>query len=197
MFPALQQLLRFTIDTMTSSIGTSFALVLFSIGMMVSSANAQDSFVPCRRFLHKVECVVVPLATPAEDAWAKQFTRPPSGMAKIYLIRPGTMEPKQKSEIFLDGKWFASLAPMTYLVMEANPGSHTLGYDQQHTSTLKFDVADDQNIYVKEQLYQFFNDKKIVFEILDQQAGQADVLKSTLISAAVPAETALNPTPNP
>lgn len=169
---------------MTSSIDTSFAFVLLSLALTVSSASAEDSFVPCRRFLHQIECVAVPLATPADDVQAKRFEVPSNGLAKIYLVRPGTMEPKQKSEIFLDGKWFASLAPMTYLVMETSAGLHTIGSDLHQSSALRVDVASDKNTYVKEQLYQFFNSEKIFFEIVDQQTGEADVLKSRLINTA-------------
>lgn len=166
---------------MTFSIGTSFVFALLSLCLTVSSASAQDSFVPCRRFLHQIECIAVPLATPAEDVQAKQFGVPPNGLARIYLIRSGTMEPKQKSEIFLDGKWFANLAPMTYLVMETSAGLHTIGSDLQQTSALRVNAASDKNTYVKERLYQFFNSEKILFEIVDQQTGEADVLKSSLI----------------
>src|SRR5437016_6313028 len=85
-------------------------------------ARAQDAVVPCRRFGRQIDCVAVPLAMPAEDAQAKQFGAPASTMSKIYLARPSTMGPKQKSDIFLDGKWIGSLAPMTYLVIETSPG---------------------------------------------------------------------------
>ena len=167
---------------MTYSTRILFIYILLALGMTISSANAQDALVPCRRFLHQIECVTVPLATSGEDADAKQFVAPTNGLGKIYLIRPGTMEPKQKTEIFLDGKWIANLAPMTYLVMEASSGTHTVSSNLQAASSLSLDVTGDKNTYVKEQLYQFFNSEKIVFEIVDQHTGQADVLKSALIS---------------
>ena len=175
-------LLALRSDSMTSSTRTVFTFTLLALGMTISFANAQDAFVPCRRFLHQIECVTVPLATSGDDADAKQFVAPSNGLGKIYLIRPGTMEPKQKTEIFLDGKWVANLAPMTYLVMETNAGMHTIGSNRQAASSLSLNVAGDKDTYVKEQLYQLFNSEKIVFEIVDQHAGQADVLNSKLIS---------------
>ncbi|MGS0742341.1 hypothetical protein ACVBEF_10975 [Glaciimonas sp. GG7] len=175
---------------MTSSLRRIFSCVLLTLtATTLFSASAQDALVPCRRFLHQIECVAVPLATPVDDAQAKQFDAPLHPTAKVYLSRPGTMAPKQKSDIFLDGKWIGSLAPMTYLVIETAPGTHILGASGQANanSALTMTLEVDKNTYVQEQLYQLFNTEKITFKVVDTQTGQADVLKSRLISKLISA----------
>lgn len=164
-------------------------------------AQAQDAVVPCRRFWRQTECVAVPLAMPAEDAQAKQFGSPSSAMSKIYLTRPGTMAPKQKSDIFVDGKWIGSLAPMTYLVIETSPGAHVIAahmrqeQQEQQDFSMSLNVAGEKNTYIQEQLHQLFNTEKIVFEIVDQKTGQTDVLKSRLIKTATNASSGRPPSP--
>lgn len=137
---------------------------------------------PCRRFLHHMECVTVPLASQTEDAHAKQFDAPTDGAARIYLIRPGTMAPKQKTEIFFDGKLAGILAPMTYLMIDTHVGAHTVGFNLQPASWTSLNVKGDQNTYIQEQISQFFSAEKIAFVVLDTRSGQSDVLKSSLIS---------------
>ncbi|WP_161539911.1 DUF2846 domain-containing protein [Glaciimonas sp. PCH181] len=178
-----------------------FSLALLLVGITVLfPAKAQDARVPCQRFWHQIACVSVPLATPADDAQAKQFDAPSDAVAKIYLARSGTMAPLQKSDIFLDGKWIGTLAPLTYLVIETNPGTHTVNASDpkngKHDS-FSMQVEGYKNTYLQEQLYQLFNAEKITFKIVDQQTGQAAVLASKLISPATQPAASIDRPPSP
>jgi hypothetical protein len=152
------------------------------VGLMVSACAAppvQEGFVPCRRLGRMSECITVPLADPSADREAKQFIVPPDGKARVYLVRPYTQEPRRRTDVFLDGKCVAELAPLTYVVLDVLPGKHRLKvktYDD--TATLDIDVNENNIYYVQHQFDLLFNTISARLKVVQEGDAQPRILAS-------------------
>lgn len=73
-----------------------------------------------------VACASAPLAPPKQDQLGKQFIAPPDGLARVYVVRPGSMGGKELVQVHLDGRLKASLATKTYAAFDVEPGPHTI-----------------------------------------------------------------------
>lgn len=152
------------------------------VGLMVSACAAppvQEGFVPCRRLGRMSECITVPLADQSADREAKQFIAPSNGKARLYLVRPYTQEPRRRTEVFLDGKRVAVLAPLTYVVLDVSPGKHRLkvqAYDE--TATLDIDVDENNIYYVQHQFDLLFNTISARLKVVQEGDAQPRILAS-------------------
>lgn len=159
------------------------ALLLMSLTVCVTiQAQAQDTFVPCRRFMRQVECIAVPLADAAADAAAKQFAAPGGNTARIYLARPGNTDPKQKSDVYLDGKRIGTLAPQTYMVIDTTAGEHRIAADNRAEGAISVTVTPQETVYVQQRSTLWFNTQTIVFKTVDAHNGQTGVAASHLVA---------------
>lgn len=158
------------------------ALILTSL-TACATAQAQDTFVPCRRFMRQVECIAVPLADAAADAAAKQFAAPGGDTARIYLARPGNTDPKQKSDVYLDGKRIGTLAPQTYMVIDTTAGEHRIAADSRAEGAITVAVTPQETVYVQQRSTLWFNTQTIVFKTVDPRSGQTGVAASHLVAA--------------
>jgi hypothetical protein len=139
----------------------------------------QEGFVSCRRLGRMSQCITVPLADPSADREAKQFIAPSNGRARLYLVRPYTQEPRQRTDVFLDGKRVAELAPLTYVVLDVLPGKHRLkvqAYDE--TATLDIDVNVSNIYFVQHQFDLLFNTISARLKVVQEGDAQARILAS-------------------
>jgi hypothetical protein len=96
-------------------------------------------------------CASVSLAPDELDARAKLFSLPPQ-KANIYVTRqfaPGSVHLYQ---VFLDGKLAGSIAPITYLMFEVEPGNHQVvvtGQESQHAVTVAVTAGESQFLDVE------------------------------------------------
>jgi hypothetical protein len=154
--------------------------ILLLLGCAALNAQAEDSFERCARLGHWRKCVTVPLASAEEDAAAKEFQPPRAGKAKIYIARPRTIEPKIKSAVFFDGEPVASLAPMTYIVIETDPGMHYVKVHTEQDFEIALDLAPGKIYYLEHRLSLFFNTVSGALKAVDEGEGKSQVLKSKL-----------------
>lgn len=152
------------------------------VGLMVSACAAppvQEGFVPCRRLGRMSQCITVPLANLSVDKESKQFIAPSNGRARLYLVRPYTQEPRRRTDVFLDGKRVAELAPLTYVVLDVLPGKHQLkvqAYDE--TATLDLDVNENNIYYVQHQFDLLFNTISARLKVVQEGDVQPRILAS-------------------
>jgi hypothetical protein len=165
-----------------SSLPQKLALFLLS-SCIALPMLAEESFTRCSRLGRWRECSTVPLASAEQDAAAKQFLPPPADESKIYIVRPTTIDPKKTSTIFLDGERIASLAPMTYLVVETSPGMHHIKAHTDHDFEVAVDLAPGKTYYVRHRLGLLFNTMAGALKVIDEKEGQAEVAKSKLARA--------------
>jgi hypothetical protein len=161
--------------------------LLFLLGCAALNALANESFVPCSRLGRWRECITVPLASADQDAAAKEFRPPPSDRSKIYIVRSNTIEPKTRSAIFLDDEPVTSLAPMTYIVLEASPGMHRLKARTDHDFEITIDLAPGKTYYVQHHLSLLFNTMTGALKVIDEKEGHSQVVKSKLAKTGMDA----------
>ena len=140
------------------------------------SAHSEDVFVPCSHLGRLKQCITVSLSDPSKDVAAKKFQPSMDGKGKIYVVRPYTNQPREKSDIFLDGKLAAEMAPSTYVVLDAEPGEHRVRVHTDDDSEVVLNVLPGHIYYVKYQLDLLFNTISGKLAILDEREGQTQIL---------------------
>jgi len=97
-------------------------------------------------------CAIVPMADPDADADAKRFV-PTPGSASVYVVRPNQFVGTAcVLQISLDGVLLGEVAPGTYLVSLADPGSHTVAASEPRgwfEGDLEIDAAAGGACFVK------------------------------------------------
>jgi hypothetical protein len=71
-------------------------------------------------------CASVPMASPEQDAAAKQFVAPEGDKVGLYVFRNSNFGTALKKLITLDGSPLGQTAPMTYFYKDIAPGKHNL-----------------------------------------------------------------------
>lgn len=127
------------------------------------------------------ECVTVPFAIREEDDVAKLFQAPASGMAKIYIFRRGTMAAKTKSTIIFDGAPVATLAPMTYTVVDAAPGVHHLRTSWDQDTELELNLEPGKNTFVENTFSLLFFTITSSLKPIDEQLAKAAIASLNLV----------------
>jgi hypothetical protein len=138
-----------------------------------------DRFVLCRPFNHVwKECAAVPLASSMEDREAKSFSTPIDGKAQVYVVRRYVNEYQKLSEIVLNGRPVAALGPQTYVVLNLDPGKHTLVANTDDKSVMQLTVFPGKNYYVKYSLTLWLGTVSGKLVATDEEEGQALVIAS-------------------
>jgi hypothetical protein len=88
----------------------------------------------------------VPMASPAADADAKQFT-PPAGQANVYIARSnGT--PGASFDVSVDGKLLGPIVQGTFYLATVNPGRHEVSVRSMTSySNITLDAAAGRNYF--------------------------------------------------
>lgn len=123
-------------------------------------------------------CASVPMATPAADQQAKQFSVTQDS-AKIYVYRNETLGAALKMPLTLDGKAVGETGPKTYYVFDVAPGSHTLT-SQGDESSLTVDATAGKIYYVWQEVKMGLMSGGSKLQLVDEAKGQAGVNESKL-----------------
>lgn len=138
-----------------------------------------NRFFLCRPFNHVwKECAAVPLASSIEDSRAKAFSTPLNGKAQVYVVRRYLNEHQKTSEIVLNGKPVAALGPETYILLNLDPGQHTLVARTDDRSELQLTVLPGKNYYVKYSLTLWLGTVSGKLAVADEREGQSLVIAS-------------------
>lgn len=131
-------------------------------------------------------CASVPMATPEQDAAAKEFAAPASDKAGLYVFRDSMFGSAIKKLVSLDGNPLFQSATKTYFYKEIAPGKHTL--------TTESEFGDNALEFVAEggKLHFFRNYIKMGvivgganLEAVSEEEGKKGVLESSLAAPLV------------
>lgn len=128
-------------------------------------------------------CASVPMASPQQDAAAKQFTVP-AGQSRIYLYRNETFGGAITIDVTLDGKKMATTAPMTYFVWDVAPGKHTIVSKSENDATLTLDTQAGQPYFVWQEIKLGFLTPRSLLHKVDVTTGKTAVKECKLAKSA-------------
>lgn len=162
--------------------GVNMRFVIATIGIAAllsfTYVQAEEKYFDCKRITRWTDCIAVPLASKEEDKDSKSFSRPANEVARIYIVRPYTHEPKAKSEVYVDGKFIGVLGPLTFLSLELLPGRHTVMVRTGHATVVEVEARSQQNLFLQYQLNQWLGRITGETKVLSDEAGQAKVRKA-------------------
>ncbi len=125
-------------------------------------------------------CASVPMASPERDSAAKTFSVKP-GKANIYVYRNESMGAAIKMELVLDGRLVGSTAAKTYVLLEVNPGKHTLISKAENDSVLSVAAAAGRNYFVWQEVKMGVLVMRSALQLVDEATGKAGVAECKLI----------------
>jgi hypothetical protein len=125
-------------------------------------------------------CASVPMASPEQDTAAKSFAVKP-GKANIYVYRNESMGAAIKMTLVMDGKLVGSSAAKTYLLLEVDPGNHTLISKTENDSTLSVAAAAGRNYFVWQEVKMGAFSARSALQLVDDAKGKAGVAECKLI----------------
>lgn len=151
------------------------ALVAF-----LTSCQSLDPAAPytCGPPARHAQCVTVIMASRGDDALAKQFAPAPHDNARLYIVRPYTIEPTIKTEVAMDGNAVAELAPRTYLMLDIAPGEHRLQMRTNALSNATMRFSAGQTYFIAHDLTLFFTTIVATIKVIDPATGQQLVRSS-------------------
>ncbi|MGC7403023.1 hypothetical protein ACPWR0_04205 [Pandoraea pneumonica] len=164
------------------AVAAAFAVVLTTAGAVSTAQGAE--FVPCRWLGKPSQCVSVPLESADADARAKAFASPPSDVARVYLVRQRTTNPRGVTPVDVGATHAGDLAPMTYLVLDLPPGEHqlTAQADGPFGRSLRFEGG--QTYFAELRLTQWLNTMYGAIEPMPEDDGRRAVAASRLTRAS-------------
>lgn len=124
-------------------------------------------------------CASVPMASPQQDAAAKQFTVPP-GKSRIYLYRNETFGAAVTMTVALDGKVMGRTASKTYFVWDVAPGRHTIDSETENDSKLTLNTVAGKPYFVWQEVKMGLFTPGSKLHLMDRKAGEAGVLECKL-----------------
>ncbi|MEC4718430.1 DUF2846 domain-containing protein [Noviherbaspirillum sp. CPCC 100848] len=156
----------------------SISLVIVSAVLAAcTSAPMKEGFAPCNQQGRTRQCVTVPLALAEEDVAAKRFEALPDKV-RIYLVRPFTVEPIKRSQVFVDQQLVAEMAPLTYVVIDVDPGLHHIGVRTDVDAAISLRTDAGKLYYVQYSLSQLFGNYSGQLKTMDEAPGRSALLKS-------------------
>lgn len=126
-------------------------------------------------------CASVPMATPQQDAAAKQFTVP-TGKSRIYLYRNENFGGAIKMTVSLDGKTMGQTGPKTFFIWDVTPGHHTIESLTENVAKLSLDTQAGQPYFVWQEVKMGMLSAGSVLHLVDRQAGMQGVMECNLAS---------------
>lgn len=125
-------------------------------------------------------CASVPMASPEKDKAAKTFAVKP-GKANIYVYRNEVFGAAIKMRVLLNDKEVGRTASKTYLLMEVDPGKHTLHSDTENASTLVVNTVAGRNYFVWQEVKMGGFTASSLLQLVDEAKGKAGVAECSLI----------------
>jgi hypothetical protein len=118
-------------------------------------------------------CATVPMASLEMDSSAKTFT-PPDGKANIYVVRASSFGGAISFQVIVDGKVVGSVAPATYYLVVADPGSHSIAAtSNENSAKAKFDAEAGRNYFFEiEATFGLMTARASLNQIQDEEKGK-------------------------
>lgn len=164
--------------SLAPAVGAAFAVVLVTAG----TAQAND-LVPCRWLGKPSQCVSVPLESADADAQAKAFSPPPPDVARVYLVRQRTTDPRRVTPVDVGAAHAGDLAPMTYLVLDLPPGEHPFTGQADGPFGRRLRLDGGQTYFAELRLTQWLNTMYGAIEPMPEADGRRAVVASRLARA--------------
>jgi PBP1b-binding outer membrane lipoprotein LpoB len=125
-------------------------------------------------------CASVQMASPEMDTAAKNYAVKPN-KANIYVYRNEVMGAAIKMPVVLNGKIVGDTGSKTFLLLEVEPGSHTLVSKTENDSTLKVDAVAGRNYFVWQEVKMGLFAARSQLQIVDEATGKTAVSECKLI----------------
>ena len=128
-------------------------------------------------------CASVQMASSEQDTAAKSFAVKPD-KANIYVYRNETMGAALKMPVALDGKLMGDTASKTYLLLEVNPGSHTVVSKTENDSSVTLNTVAGRNYFLWQEVKMGLLMARSNLQEVDEATGKAGVAECKLIQVA-------------
>lgn len=125
-------------------------------------------------------CASVPMASPDQDAKAKQFTAS-SDKANIYIYRNESMGSAIKMPLLLDGMSVGDTVAKSYILKEVSPGSHNIVSKTENDATLNIQTEAGKNYFVWQEVKMGAWAAGSALHQVDTTKGQAAVKECKLV----------------
>jgi len=96
-------------------------------------------------------CASVPMASPEEDAAAKQFPAPPENKSGLYVYRNTFVGQALKKTVYLDGAMIGETANKVYFYNLIDPGQHILSTESEFSdNSINFNAIEGENHFAEQ-----------------------------------------------
>ena len=128
-------------------------------------------------------CASVQMASVEQDSAAKTFAVKP-GKANIYVYRNENFGAAVKMPVALDGRLVGDTAAKTYLLLEVEPGSHTVVSKTENDSVVTLNAVAGRNYFLWQEVKMGFVTPRSDLKEVDEATGRAGVGECKLAQPA-------------
>ena len=125
-------------------------------------------------------CASVEMASPELDTSAKSYAVKPN-KANIYVYRNEVMGAALKMPVALNGRMVGDTASKTFLLLEVDPGSHTIVSKTENDAVLKVDALAGRNYFVWQEVKMGMMVARSSLHLVDEATGKAGVAECKMI----------------
>ena len=125
-------------------------------------------------------CASVEMASPEMDTSAKSYAVKPN-KANIYVYRNEVMGSALKMPVALNGRMVGDTASKTFLLLEVDPGSHTIVSKTENDAVLKVDAVAGRNYFVWQEVKMGMMVARSSLHLVDEATGKAGVAECKMI----------------
>jgi len=125
-------------------------------------------------------CASVEMASPEMDTSAKSYAVKPN-KANIYVYRNEVMGSALKMPVALNGRMVGDTASKTFLLLEVDPGSHTIVSKTENDAVLKVDAVAGRNYFVWQEVKMGIMVARSSLHLVDEATGKAGVAECKMI----------------
>ncbi len=136
-------------------------------------------------------CAQVPMATPEEDAKAKQFT-PTAETASLYIYRDEIFGAAVPLAVTVNNQHLGQSGPKSYFHLNVAPGKYNIESVAENTAALTVDVEAAKNYFVWQEVKMGLFMARTHLTQMEETGGRTGVLASKLLAVKVPG-TAIAP----
>jgi PBP1b-binding outer membrane lipoprotein LpoB len=125
-------------------------------------------------------CASVQMAAPEMDTSAKSYAVKPN-KANIYVYRNEVFGAAIKLPVLLNGRAVGDTASKTFMLLEVDPGSHTVVSKSENDAVLKVDAAAGRNYFIWQEVKMGMLQAGSMLHLVDEVTGKAGVAECKLI----------------
>lgn len=125
-------------------------------------------------------CASVPMASPEQDAAAKEFRPPPADRAHLYVYRNESIGSAVKQPVVVDGIAVGQTAAKVFFLIPLAPGAHTVTSLAENTFDLPISVAGGKSYFVWQEVKFGLLQARTKLHLVDEEKGKEGVLECKL-----------------